>query len=234
MVFLLCLPLLGSLFAGPATRPAAPEIQPQLKQWFDQLADRDPDVREAAKTRLMGLSRGQLLELKSLIEQSRPLKPSQVAELHDIVTHAYLSGEQEHPGAGSTGFLGLSWPRGAERMSEDPPGLVIVSRIKGFVAYRYLREGDILVGIAELPHARFTAVQDLSTTLMQVRGGTSVTLIVVRAGSTIRIPVVLDARPQWPGGVDQLQALREKSAEDFWEQNFAPLVSETMTSAGSS
>jgi hypothetical protein len=180
----------------------------------------------------MGLEPALLPELQRVVEGSRPLKPSQAAELHDIVTHVYLAGERDDHGALPGGFLGLSWAGARNSTWYDPPGLIVAQRIKGFVAYRFLREGDVLIGIAELPDRAFTAVQDLSAALAELGGGSRVTLIILRGGRMVRVPLRLDARPNWPAGVDQIQALRENKAEQYWEANFSKYVARPMTSAG--
>src|SRR4051812_35062284 len=95
------------LAAGPATRtaistttrptsaatppsqasrtPTTNERRAQMHEWFAALAHRDPQEREQARQSLLSLVRDDLPALQKLVEDSRPLTPSQAAALHDIV-----------------------------------------------------------------------------------------------------------------------------------------------------
>src|SRR5262245_56940347 len=42
------------------TRPATGDKSSDIRQWFKQLADRDPEVRETARTKLMSIPRDRL------------------------------------------------------------------------------------------------------------------------------------------------------------------------------
>src|SRR4051794_30572943 len=84
--------------AQPATAPstqAAIELSPNspVRAWFAELASPDAVVRDKAQTQLMGMSREELWGLRSLIQRTRPLAPSQVAALHDIVIQVVLANE---------------------------------------------------------------------------------------------------------------------------------------------
>lgn len=219
MLLILC-----SAAAGPTTLPTT---QPQLKRWFDDLADRDPDVRERARFELMGLPRSALPELLAIVKVSRPLRPSQISELHDIVTHVYLASEPYDTLPG--GFLGVSWPNGMAEVWEEPAGLVVAERLKGFVAYRYLRDGDVVVAIVEFPQRAFTSSTELSSALREIGGGNRATLMVLRRGRILRVPLQLDFRPNWPADVENTRMLRENAAEAYWDKTFGKSIDEAVS-----
>ena len=215
----------------PATAPST--THPSIRAWFDQLADADPDVRDQARVNLMGLDRAELPELQRIVKEARPLRPNQISELHDIVTQVYLSGEPYDPDKSGAGFLGVSWPPGGANVWDDPPGIVIESRIKGFAAYRYLRDGDVIVGIAEAPGVPMLSSDQLSIVIQACGGGKQVTLRVLRGGRITPVKLMLSSRPNWRGNVVQVQAERETKAEGYWNDTFGKLMSESVSSAGS-
>jgi hypothetical protein len=219
--------VLAILLCARAGAITAPATQPDIKRWFDDLADRDPDVREGARVELLGIPRKTLPELLAIVEKSRPLRPSQISELHDIVTHVYLAGEPYD--ALGAGFLGLSWPNRLTEVWKDPAGLVIAERLKGFVAYRFLRDGDVLVGIEEFPNRKFNSSMELSDALREIGGGNRATLLVLRGGRVVHVPLELDFRPNWPAEVEQTRALRENKAEEYWDQTFGKVVGEAVS-----
>jgi hypothetical protein len=64
---------------------------------FDLLSDADASVRDAARTRLMGMDRRYLSVLERVVTARRPLRPSQAVALRQIVTHVYCAGEPYEP-----------------------------------------------------------------------------------------------------------------------------------------
>jgi hypothetical protein len=101
------------LSSAQATQPSltATAAQPQtrIQRWLDDLTDKQSDVRDKARTQLMGLSVDGLGELREAIDRSRPLSPAQAAELHDVVIHAYISANEPDrmPMMRKSGFLGV-------------------------------------------------------------------------------------------------------------------------------
>lgn len=223
---ILILGLLG-LGAAPATAPSD-----LIRTWFNQLADSDPDVREQARVNLMGIDRRELPALRQIVTESRPIRASQAAVLYDIVTHAYAAGEPyiaQEKGC----VLGVQLSP-----SQDPPGVEVAQRFPGFCAYRFLRDGDVIIGIAEMPGALSKVPLDLRAILGQVPGGTRLTFQVLRNGQTRSIPIRLDACPANPAAdletaIRKLHELREQRAVEFWTRNFAPLLEDQgVTAAG--
>ncbi len=207
--------LLG-LTVAPATVPSD-----SIRGWFNQLADSNPDAREQARINLMGLSRADLATLRQIVAETRPLRASQSAVLYDIVAHAYSAGEP-YDSREVGCVLGVQLAP-----SEDPPGVRVAERFPGFCAYRYLRDGDVIVGVAELPGVVLNAPRALSNVLSQLRGGTRVSLQVLRNGQTQSIPIRLDACPAGADleqGIRLLHERREQRATEYWTKNFAPLL----------
>jgi hypothetical protein len=217
--------------AAPAT---APTTQPNLRTWFDQLADPDPEVRDGARLNLMGISRQQLEALERVVRESQPVRPSQAAELHDIVTHVYIAGEPYAPDSSGFAFLGVRWAQNPQdSISTDPPGLVVAGRVKGFPAYQAVRDGDVLVGIKEAPALPVTNALEFGNELRKLHPGTRVTLRVWRNGQLLDRPIKLAARPAWaePGRTLDAQKEREERAEDYWQESFGKLLGESVSSA---
>jgi hypothetical protein len=111
--------------SAPATQPAG-----QIRQWFAELADADAARRDAAWQHLMDLHRQDLPALRDIVEQSRPLAPTQVAALHDVVVQAFLTGES-YDADWENGFLGIMQPEfGNESVSvEVPEGQEILPKL---------------------------------------------------------------------------------------------------------
>src|SRR5688572_21031812 len=92
-----------SSFAKP---PAATQASSEIERSLAELANDDPNLRDAARINLMGMSRADLGKFRDVVEKSRPLAPSQSAALHDIVIHALLASEPYEKNLG-IGFLGV-------------------------------------------------------------------------------------------------------------------------------
>ncbi len=125
LLFTVGLGVSGARAQGPSTRPAEtrptdaaseaqfgppdPAKRPAvMAKWFADLASADGKVRDAAKVSLMGLEREDLPALRKLIEQRRPLLPSQAVVLKEIVSQIYLSGDTfDMVVNGREGFLGI-------------------------------------------------------------------------------------------------------------------------------
>jgi hypothetical protein len=222
---------------GPATMPAAAaaghnrEQLERIQGWLVGLADADPEVREESRYQLMGLGRGDLPGLRSVAERYRPLERSLIEMLHEVVTHVYLAGEGGMERAGA-GFLGIDLPR---EMPEDPRfQIIVVSRMKGFVAYRSLRDGDIILEVEGRPIPAGTVNPlalraHFTQSIQQVGAGRMVHLKVLRQGKVMRISMTLSRRPDWAdlgagneGEAIEMRSRREQSAERYWKSEFEP------------
>jgi hypothetical protein len=223
-------PFFEVLAAPPATKPAN-----ELASWFADLANRDPAVRDQARMNLMNLSRADLPTLRNLVKETRPLAPAQLTTLRDIVMHVFLATEPTR-GNVQSGFLGVQlapFSPGDDPNPDDPPspGVVILDRMPGFIAFKVLQNGDMIVGIAEQPAKPIRNVEDLSSVIGYMPAGQTVHLQIIRGGQQIQVPVQLDARPEWVGarqfpGINVQDSLEDRTqrAEEFWQQNFAQLV----------
>jgi hypothetical protein len=217
----------GAPASQPATAPPPPQQQSvdAVRTWYLQLADRDPEVREQARINLMGIT------LEKVVAENRPVQASQAAVLYDIVTHVYMAGEPYQVNDTMGGFLGLR----EMRDWDAPPGVMITTRIAGFPAYRMLREGDLIVGIDEVPDAPITSGNEFVNVLRQMPAGAVVTLRVLRGGNVQKVPVKLDPRPAAASGLGDamavLESTRQSKAEEYWARAFAPLVGDQSVSA---
>jgi hypothetical protein len=161
--------LTGHAFAAdapPATQPADnaltvgadPRIDAKsadVAKWFNQLDDADAAVRESAYTKLLSLKAADLDALKQAVKSAEPLRPAQESALPGIVKQVYLSGV-DYDGDASEGFLGVSLQdRDMTLQGTQPPqgvphaGLLVSRCMPGFCGARVLREGDVILSIAE-------------------------------------------------------------------------------------
>jgi len=87
----------GAVATAEPVTPAAPGLSPttnpapgaRIREWFADLADTNPAVRDRARVALMGIDVADLGTLRALADAGRPLPPAQAAILHDIVVHVY-------------------------------------------------------------------------------------------------------------------------------------------------
>jgi hypothetical protein len=227
--------------AAPTSQPAttqasAPKFIPStqarhnaMAQWFAALSHPDPREREEARLSLLTLEREDLPALHKLIEDSRPLSPSQAAAMHDIVVHVYLSGEEYV--RSNKGFLGvklgasLGAVEGEENEEQAQPirGAIIVDRIPGFAGFRVFQNGDVVLSIKERPETSIESVLDFQSVIMTSPAGTTLHMEVVRQMRKIEVEITLDARPD--GDPEEEINIREKDGEEYWNREFAPLVS---------
>jgi hypothetical protein len=225
---------------APTTRPAANVAS--IRQLVGQLAEGGYETREAARVALMGLKRSELELLRDAVKQSLPLEPSQIAVLHDIVSHVYLTGDLYESTDASPGFLGVSLPsvyRAEDRgLLSLERGVAVVARVPGFCAYRMLQNGDVILSMRPpvgQPVRFETPDPDLlMASVKAIRAGQTITFEVLRQGQIINVPIILDLRP---AGLDrnpatsafwfqEFTARRMDQAEALWERDFAPLLAE--------
>ena len=224
---------------APAGIAAAAADRPEvvaMRQWFAELDDADAGVREAARTKLMGMRRQDLPAFRKLVGESLPLAPAQAAVLRQVVTHVYLAGE-EYQTARAEGFLGVKMQETSVRLpaadsaEQFAPavGVVIVERMPGFVGARMLLDGDVVLGIVERPDVRTLGMYEFQMVVKAISPGTTIHFQVLRQGQVVRVPVAPDPRPFEADGLMQdLIYRRQRKAEDYWETQFRPLVRETV------
>jgi hypothetical protein len=216
---------------SPSTQPAK-----QIQKWFEELADTDPVVREKARFELMGLKRDELNALRKIISASTPLAPAQSSVLRDIVIHVYLanSNYQAHEKRGFLGaYLTDLMPVDAnpdealeERDNSTVVGVMIREPMQGFCAYRYLRAGDVVLGVIGSDYYPTQMLTDLQTRVAETLPGDKITLLLLRDGKKMRVSIAVDAQPvaAVQAAMDQFRNLRAESAEQYWKMTFAPLL----------
>jgi predicted metalloprotease with PDZ domain len=241
MFFPAAMMLIAAVSLAPAAQPATPPVTPpttapatqpseQIHRWFDQLADADPAVRDAARVNLMGMKRDQLDQFKQLIEENRPLAPSQLAVLHDIVIHVYLAGEpyEKFPG---TSMIGV---RLLKTISTTIPGddegadwttqrrVVVTERFPGFPAYRFLSNDDVILGVLRPDLIPITDFEDFQQEVIHKSPGDAITLQILRQGRVIELSFRVESQPL--GATVQFFNARSDKAEDYWNKTFTPLL----------
>jgi hypothetical protein len=216
---------------NPQFIPTTQERQKEMVKWFAALSHADPREREAARLALLTLERDDLPALHKLIEDSKPLSPSQMAALHDIVMHVYLSGAEYL--RSNEGFLGVHLATsyasvavdGNEDETQPMRGAIIVDRLPGFVGYRAFQDGDVVLAIKERPDVTIQSKDDLQAVVKNAPAGSVLHIEVVRKMREIELTVTLDARPEGDAAqVEEETNVREKEGEDYWQQEFAPIV----------
>jgi hypothetical protein len=247
VILLPCVALLTLATLGPGARAQAPrraagplertepQEQPEraaIKQWFAELGDADAPVREAARRNLMGMRREDLAAFRDTVRESLPLVPSQAAVLRQIVTHVFLAGEPYFT-TRTEGFLGVKMQEtsvrlpaahGAELVA-PAVGVVIVERMPGFVGARMLLDGDVILGVVERPDVRTLGMYEFQMVVKGVSPGTVIHFQVMRQGQVVRVPIAPDPRPvDADVNMQNLTYTRQRSADDFWEKVFSPVV----------
>lgn len=222
-----------------ATPPSPPTTQDsarqddaiRLRSLLDDLADPDAGVRARARIALMGMSRSELALFRQVVADARPLLASQLAVLREIVSHVYAAHEP-YDGAPEHGFIGVELAPVDLGEFDDAPfiaggAVVIRSRLLGFVGFRYLLEGDVVIGIGGENPVPFRIDGQLAQTVRNVRAGTPVPLQVLRQGRLIEVTIPLDVRPaelDVAGRLEPTRLQRELAADAYWKREFAPLV----------
>jgi hypothetical protein len=230
---------------SPSTQPFVVDNLPAdspIRTWFTELASPDAAVRDKAQTQLMGISRNELGGLRELIADNRPLATAQIAALHDIVTHVFLATETYPLAPDGKSFLGVRW-QPADNFSSGPLslGVTVEERLPGFPGFQLLREGDMIMGVIISPD---TPMEQLRPTPdpMSLQGAVgnappnqSILLLVLRQGQRMRISLKLAPKPadlsRDPGDpiIENFLAGRLQRAEQFWQDQFAPLLRQSVS-----
>jgi hypothetical protein len=228
--------------APPATAPSTqasaelPADSP-IRGWFADLASPDATVRDRAQTQLMGISHDDLGGLRTLIEHARPLAPAQVAALHDIVIQVFLAAETYDP-VGEQSFLGVQLDPDGFGPNVSRMGVPIQQRFPGFPAYQMLRDGDMILAVIKDPNAPVQQLPNLQTFTSQLLHEAVATtptsrpieLLVLRQGQQVHVTVRLAPLPREltvardVGGMNTFLSPRLQRAEQYWQEQFVPLV----------
>lgn len=246
---------------APATLMPAEQVRVQMPRLFGELAGADAAVRESARAALMGMAREDLPAFEQLVRDSVPLVPAQAAVLREIVTQVFLAGEDYDVAAGQPGFLGVrlatvtvvsGLPDEAEAAPPAVPGpaapelfesrrplpagtqttgVLILDRMPGFNGARTLRDGDVVLGVVELPDHPTFDHGSMTRAIGSFGAGETIHLQVLRQGQVVRLPVTPGPRPMavvdpFNNAMEPLLDRRKKQVESYWEQTFAPLLKE--------
>jgi hypothetical protein len=217
---------------SPCTQPASPKRLAAVRLMLAGLASEDSDRREEARLELLGLQRSDLPTLREAVRLTMPLEPSQRAVLRDIVTHVFLVGDP-YSSMGD-GFLGVLlpnslWPDQRAMLSLER-GVAVMSRLPGYCAFRMLKDGDVIIGLAGQPEMELNSPEQLTAAVKGTRAGQTITFEVIRQGRIVKVPIRLDRRPI---GIDRdgtFTEQRAQAADELWERDFVPLLVEEKVS----
>jgi hypothetical protein len=226
----------------PTTEAVAIAPDAPMRKWFDRLAADDPKERDKAAVELMGLTADDLPKLRQLIIEHQPIKPAQVAALHDIVIQAFLSNDpyetvKDTDPTQAPYFIGLLWQNSFLGEEDARLGVMVDQRLPGFPSYRYLRSGDMILGVfidptvslLQFPNRPTHTHKDLTDAIGSNRSVQDIVLLVLRDGEQIRVPLKMAPRPamalaEMPGEEHPFLADRAHRADAYWEENFVPLL----------
>jgi hypothetical protein len=209
--------------------------------WLKGLADADPSVRDASRLGLMRLPADELPVLHDEVAGMGAIEPEQSQALPDIVRHVYLKGVEYE--SLPNGFLGLSWPpvvAPALAPPLDQAGVVVEGRLPGFEAYGVLETGDVILSMGD-PPAPIRTHADLTEPVKLLPPGTVLSMTIRRGAVEMKVQLTLASRPRVadeadqagePAKVDQWQQSRLAAAQEYWDQQFAPLMSRDVPVAG--
>ncbi len=128
------------------------------------------------------------------------------------------------------GFIGLSWQ--GDMPADSPRGVIVSERIPGFVGYRMLQTGDVLVKILREPFGPDIELHQYQQFIDQVRpmyAGQLLRLEILRYGRRMDISFRLDRRPlKLKSGLDpsvmqQWLNERAQAAQEYWTQQFSAI-----------
>jgi len=225
----------GAQRLDATTAPAAPDVQlEQFHHWVADLNDADAARREEAFGRLLGLNRADLPALRQVAGEFQPLSPSQAAALRQVVVHVFLTGETYEANR-TAGFLGVRLgdviefnTAGDDRQSAGPrAGVVIIDRMPGFCGYRALRDGDIIVAIADRPATPILSLETLRVVIQSFAAGQTIRMQVIRHGQMVRTEAVLDGTPLQvnQATLEDILRQRQEKAQEYWNRHFGGLLS---------
>lgn len=187
----------------------------QIQSWLKQLDDPAASTRTEALASLQGLTK---LEMQQLIAEGllRKLTPSQVLAMGEVYQYVQVRSTLDFTKS-HNGFMGVSLDNADPFSADGAGGALISGRIIGFVAYRYLCDGDIVVGIGD--HETKQAVRngdDLRNFVLTHRPGDILTFVVVRGGQSLTVSFPIDSRPVMdPANTDDNAVTRSIEAQQL-------------------
>jgi hypothetical protein len=228
------------LLLSTTTRPAATQPAPHtdlatVRRWVGQLASDNYQTRDAARIALMGLKRQELSTLRQAVKLNLPFSPNQIITVREIFTQVYLAGDVYPPEDGEGGFLGVRLPSrpDEETLLSVERGVVIVSRVPGFCAFRMLQDGDVVLAIhSDAGDRPLNQPMELRRAVSSIKAGQTITLEVLRQGRILNIPITLDRRPLQTDEAALQEFINDRAdrADEIWERDFAPLLKNQLLS----
>jgi hypothetical protein len=215
-----------------AAATSADERRETVNRWLTELGNREAAVRSAARRELMGLQPSELPLLRELALAAKPLELEQVQALRDIVIYVKAREQILDPKPTSRAFLGLRWPPLLLANNFDDEELVdvgvpVLQRVAGFVVWRYLEEGDILLAMGrpdalELLRRRV----DILNAVRGLQPGEMIEMRVLRGASIINVRFPIDSFPRVldPEAVNTFAAKAEAAGRAYWDEQFAQLL----------
>jgi hypothetical protein len=208
---------------APALRAATLD---HLQSLISQLASDSPQLRASALNDLMGLNRKDLPLLREAALSQCPLLPAQISGLRQVVPQVYLAGEKfNYDPTDPRGFLGVQFL--LIEPSKSFQGVLILDRIRGFPAFRYLQPGDVVVSFLDFPQLHMRNSMDFISAAQLVHPGQLLRLGIVRHGQTLSVAIPMDFRPlalsddKLKPDLDTWILERDKRAQAYWDQEFS-------------
>ena len=222
---------IGSALALTCVLANAAEQRPtDLAHWLTLLNSREPALRSEGRQQLMGESTADLEQLRRLLT-AKPCPPAQVDALEDVVTYVVARANIGATADSGKPFLGVEFADddfSIVTQDQQRPCGVPIRPLPGFVSYRYLQDGDVIIGLGTGKDLKLTPTrEDFAPALSNYSAGDKITLHVQRGGNLMDITLTLDRRPtDTLNGADTQEraANAQMVAEAYWTQQFRPLL----------
>ena len=195
-----------------AAATTAPAINAkQVRALIQRLASIEPQDRADARRELMGLAPGDLPTLREAMAAA-PLNAAEAEPLEDIVTFVLTRQNiLDATTSSAFAFMGVSLAQqnaDTFEFNKDGPlvppegvtqraltGVVVVSRISGFVAYRFLEDGDVIESLTVRDvTVTPSTVEQLIELVANARPGELITLEIMRGARSLTVRFPLDSR----------------------------------------
>lgn len=229
--------LLLSLILAAPLLAGQPDRRQQLATWLTQLGDREPQTRQIARRNLLGLSSTDLPALRQIIATGH-LTPAQLDPLEEIITYVSTRNTLiDERGDTASPFLGVSmaaFPALRDDADDNSPelGVVVDNRLFGYVAYRYLENGDVITALGRDGDLKPTHTsEELRAVVQTFSPGQTITVSLLRNGTPMTTRFAIDYAPQAAvektASPSQLEALIDRvrgDAQTVYDQQFRPLI----------
>lgn len=229
--------LLATAAAGPASQPATQPVD--LARWLEEAGSLQPDVREAARINLFGLLPDDLPALRAAAKANGPLTAAQIDMLRQAVVYVYTRATMLQEASTGKAVMGVMLSVVDRFAPADVPddqgtiGVTVVNRLPGFVAARYLQDGDLILAFEFDGQMHwFESRQSLQNFVSKLQINATITALVRRGGRDLKISFPLDSGrvPPDPAVADNGRVLQllaadaESSAIQRMEAEFADVL----------